>query len=159
MLSGDIADRFAIRELIENYHAAINRHDWELLAEVFTPDAVWQALAPINLKFDGHEEIMTGLRSSVLRQELLVQSCSGVTVTLNDADAATVTSTLIEFGREKDGGDGWSAVAFYGDEVRKAQGEWRFTRRTLQVRYLGDPSLAGQVFAPERLRSADNATR
>jgi ketosteroid isomerase-like protein len=158
MLSRESADRLAIRELIDRYHAAINRHDWELLDTLFASDAVWEAHAPINLRFDGHEAVMNGLRNSVLRQELLVQSCSGVNVMMEDASRTKVTSTLIEFGREKESGHGWCAVAFYDDEVRKDHGRWKFARRTLQVRYIGDPSLAGQVFAPERICPAGETT-
>ncbi|MFA6115798.1 MAG: nuclear transport factor 2 family protein [Sphingomonas sp.] len=157
MLSRESADRLAIRELIDRYHAAINRHDWELLDTLFAPDAVWEARAPIDLRFDGHDAVMTGLRNSVLRQELLVQTCSGVTVVLEDASRAMVTSTLIEFGRERENGHPWCAVAFYDDEVRKDHGRWKFTRRALQVRYLGDSSLTGQVFVPERICPAGNS--
>lgn len=157
MLSRESADHLAIRELIDRYHAAINRHDWALLDTLFAPDAVWEARAPIDLRFDGHDAVMAGLRNSVLRQELLVQTCSGVTVMLDSASRAMVTSTLIEFGREKESGHGWCAVAFYDDEVRKDHGRWKFTRRILQVRYIGDSALAGQVIEPERVCPTGNS--
>ncbi len=138
-------DRVAIRELIDRYHSAVNTQNWKFFAELFTPTAAWKALDPINLCFEGHEAIMAGLRKSVLRQEMLVQTCAGVVVNLTAETTGKVTSTLIEFGREIDGGQRWSAVAFYDDEVRKQHGAWRFQRRTLQVRYLGSPDLSGAV--------------
>jgi ketosteroid isomerase-like protein len=140
------ADRLALRELVERYHAAINERDFVLLADVFAPDAVWEALAPVNLRFEGHDAILAGLRQSVGRQEVLVQSCSGVVVTLRDRATASIRSTLMEFGRERDGGAGWEAVGFYDDEVRKDDGTWRFIRRTLRVRYMGQREVPGEAF-------------
>jgi hypothetical protein len=139
------ANRLALRELVDRYHAAINQRDFSLLAEVFAPDAVWEALAPVNLHFEGHDAVMSGLRQSVGRQEVLVQSCSGVVVTLRDATTASIRSTLMEFGRERDGGAGWEVVGFYDDEARKDEDTWHFTRRTLRVRYMGKRDVPGKV--------------
>jgi ketosteroid isomerase-like protein len=131
-------DRAALRDLIDQYHAAINHRDFTLLAGVFASDAVWEALAPINLHFEGRDAVLEGLRQSVGRQELLVQSSSGVVITLRDARTASIRSTLTEIGRERDGGAGWEAVGFYDDEARKDDdGVWRFVRRTFRVRYMG----------------------
>ena len=41
--------------LIGRYHAAINLQDWENLEDVFTTDAVWEVLAPVNLRFEGRD--------------------------------------------------------------------------------------------------------
>jgi len=144
---GPIA-RAAIRDLVDSYHAAINHRDWDLLSGLFAADAVWQALPPIDLRFDGHEAVVSGLKASVSRQELLVQSSSGLVIdlNLNGPEVATVRSTLIEFGREKDSGSGWSAVAFYADDVVFKNGAWRFARRTLRVRFMGEARVVGQVF-------------
>jgi ketosteroid isomerase-like protein len=141
----EAADRLALRELVDRYHAAINQRDFAMLADVFAPDAVWEALAPVNLHFERRDPILAGLRQSVGRQEVLVQTCSGVVVTLRGATTASIHSTLMEFGRERDGGAGWEVVGFYDDEARKDEGTWRFTRRTLRVRYMGKREVAGEV--------------
>jgi ketosteroid isomerase-like protein len=139
------ADRVALRELVDRYHAAINQRDFALLGDVFAPDAVWEALAPVNLRFEGHRSVIEGLRQSVGRQEVLVQSCSGVVITLRDARTASIHSTLTELGRERDGGAGWEAIGFYDDEARKDGDTWRFVRRTLRLRYMGKRDLPGEV--------------
>lgn len=136
-----------IRELVDRYHAAINTHDWDLLRSVFSEDAIWEAMHPVNLRFDGCAAILDGLRKSVLRQELLVQSCAGVVIEMTSDVTAEVNSTLVEFGLEASGGKRWTAVAFYSDQVRKEFDTWRFTHRKLKVRYLGDLDLSGQIFA------------
>jgi ketosteroid isomerase-like protein len=136
MSSGkNVLAKFEIRELIDHYHAAINMQDWPLLGEIFAQDAVWEARAPFNMRFEGREAIVKGLIASVARQEMIVQSSSGVAIKVDSEDVANVRSTLIEFGREADGGRGWSAVAFYFDEVRRSGGVWRFAKRSLQLRY------------------------
>ncbi|MGH6613712.1 nuclear transport factor 2 family protein [Sphingomonas sp.] len=145
MTNEQTSARIAIRELIDRYHAAINHRDWTMLATLFAPDAIWQALAPIDLRFDGHGAVLAGLRASVLRQELLVQASSGLIIDLDDADTASVQSTLIEFGRESGTGTGWSAIAFYSDTVRRLGDDWRFARRTLRVRYMGELAVTGRV--------------
>jgi ketosteroid isomerase-like protein len=61
-------DRAALRDLIDQYHAAINHRDFTLLAGVFASDAVWEALAPINLHFEGSDAVREGLRQSVGRK-------------------------------------------------------------------------------------------
>jgi hypothetical protein len=144
MTSDETTARVAVRDLIDRYHAAINRREWGLLSDLFAADAVWEALSPIDLRFEGHDAVISGLKASVGRQEVLVQSSSGLVIDLNGPDSATVQSTLIEFGREN--GSGWSAVGFYADNVVLQGGSWRFVRRTLRVRYMGNAQVGGQVF-------------
>lgn len=137
--------KFEIRELIDRYHAAINLQDWPLLGEVFAQDAVWEARSPFNMRFEGREAIVKGLIASVARQEMLVQSSSGVAIEVQSNDFANIRSTLIEFGREADGGRGWSAVAFYFDKVRRDSGVWRFAERSLHLRYEDDAPIGSNI--------------
>jgi ketosteroid isomerase-like protein len=141
-----IADKLAIRELIDSYHTAINQRDWSLLSDLFAADALWEAAAPVNLRFEGHAAIMQGLHTSVGRQEVLVQSSSGLTIELQTSDQATARVTLSEFGREHGAAKEWRAIAFYYDVVIKQQGRWRFKQRSLRVRYMAEGDQIGQVF-------------
>jgi hypothetical protein len=102
---------------------------------------------------------MAGLRQSVERQELLAQSCSGVVVTLRDRATASIRSTLMEFGREREGGAGWEAVGFHDDEVRKDDGTWRFVRRTLRVRYMASARCPVRRSMPPERRFSVRARR
>lgn len=132
----EVANRAAIRDLCDLYHAAVNFRDWAILPAIFTPDAVWSARPPIGLRFEGLSAVTDGIRTSVERQEILVQTSSGIVVDFDGADAATVRSTLVEFGREP-GKDRWSAVAVFEDRVVKADNRWRFAARTVHLRHLG----------------------
>lgn len=142
--------RQEIRELLESYHAAVNHRDWELLESVFAKDAVWEAKPPVNLRFEGGVAILDGLKASILRQELLIQTCSGVVVDLKGAANASVRSTLVELGRDATTAKGWTALAFYYDEVIKIDKAWRFMRRTLRLHYASDFPLPGDVFQAAR---------
>jgi SnoaL-like protein len=135
----------AIRELLDTYHGAINFRDWIALESVFTEDASWEALSPIDLRFEGRHAILEGLKQSVGRQELLVQSSSGVLIDFAEDGSASVRSTLSEFGKEKGTGKGWRAMAEYFDRVVRREGLWRFQRRTLRLRYQGDSPAPGPV--------------
>lgn len=139
------AEATAIRELLDTYHGAINFRDWAVLGRLFTEDAVWEALPPISLRFEGRPNVLDGLRHSVERQEFLVQSSSGVLIDFIDDRTADVRSTLSEFGKEKASGNGWRAVAVYLDRVIKESGTWRFQRRTLKLRYQGNSPAPGAV--------------
>jgi len=139
------ASKAAIRDLLDTYHGAINHIDWAALEGVFTEDAVWEALPPIGLRFEGRQAVLKGLKQSVGRQELLVQSSSGVLIDFAVDGSASVRSTLSEFGKEKGTGKGWRAIAVYLDRVVQRDGFWRFQKRTLQLRYQGDSPAPGQV--------------
>ena len=142
MTAEQTTDRSAIRELCDLYHAAVNFRDWSLLADIFAPDATWFGMPPIDLRFEGISAIIEGVRASVERQEILVQTSSGLVIDLHDTDAGSVKSTLLEFGREP-GKDGWSAVAVFNDRVIKLDGMWRFAARTVHLHHLGTLPISG----------------
>ncbi|HSI47933.1 MAG TPA: nuclear transport factor 2 family protein [Ideonella sp.] len=144
-------DTLAIRELVDAWHAAVNLRDISLLHDAFEPSAVWEVLAPVNLRHEGRDAILKGLQESMGRQELLVQLCSGLVVTLRGDSAASAVSTLVEQGRETKESAPWMAIAFYRDELVKRDGRWRFATRSLHVRYLGPLDLRGTSFPTKGL--------
>ncbi|MFL5560800.1 MAG: nuclear transport factor 2 family protein [Gemmatimonadaceae bacterium] len=155
-LDRSAGDRLALRELIDAYHAAVNMRDLDQLAALFTADAIWEAMPPVGLRFEGRAAIRDGLRGTIGKQEMLVQSSSGVHIETLGDDEALIRSTMIELGREVEGGRGWCAVAFYLDRaVRDEEPRaWRFARRTLHLRYMQQLSVAGEVFAVPPPRQA-----
>ncbi len=140
MTNEEVADRLAIRELCDRYHAMVNTRDWSLIADLFAPDAVWTVLPPIDLRFVGLEAITSGIIASVERQALLVQTSSGLVINLGDGRAA-LRSTLMEVGREPNMA-GWFAVALFEDEVVRVDGAWRFAARTVRLQHSGGLPLA-----------------
>jgi ketosteroid isomerase-like protein len=144
-------DNLQIRELIDAWHAAVNLRDVSLLHDGFEPAALWEVLAPVNLRHEGRDAILKGLRESMERQELLVQLNSGLVVTLRGDSEASAVSTLVEQGRESKQATPWMAIGFYRDELVKHGGRWRFAKRSLHLRYMGPLDLRGTSLSPQGL--------
>jgi len=137
--------RIEIREVLDRYHAAVNLRDWQLLGTLFAQDAVWEVGPPASLHFEGCERVVSEIQKSVLRQEFLVQSNFAVVIDLKSHDTATARSTIIEFGREPNGGKGMQVVGFYDDELARIDGTWKYVRHTMRVRYMNDAPLPGTL--------------
>jgi hypothetical protein len=140
-----VADRLAIRELVDRYNDAINHREWTVLTGLFTPDAVWEMAAPVNLRFEGAPKIAGGIRWSVSRQDVLVQVSSAVVIEGNGPDRASVRSTMIEFGRPREGEPGMHSAGTYYDQVSRVDGVWRFAHRVFRVRYTDNVAVPGEV--------------
>ena len=129
------ADYIAIRQLIDHYNDVVNHRSWDDVDKIFAKDAVWEALAPVNLKWNGLADLKVKLPASVQRMEVLVQTTSGMVIDVIDSDHAVARSILSEFGRNKDTGEGMHSVGSYQDEIVKENGEWKFKKRTLTLLY------------------------
>ena len=138
-------DHLAIRQLIDYYNDIINNRNWEALPEIFSINSSWEALAPINLKFEGIEEIKSGLPKSVQRMKVLIQSSSGIIVEVKNSDEATARSLMTEFGRPVEDGEGFHAVGFYHDHVIKENGEWKFLSRRFELKYFDTLPVPGTI--------------
>jgi hypothetical protein len=138
--------RIEIREVLDRYHAAINLRDWQLLDTLFAEDAIWEVGPPVNLRVERREQIVSAIRKSVLRQELLVQSNFAVVIDVKSRDAATAHSTIVEFGREPNAGKGMQVVGFYDDELARVDGTWKYLRHAMRVRYMNDAPVPGELF-------------
>lgn len=137
----------AIHQLVHRYTDIINAREWDALAEIFTEQAVWQALSPVDLRLTGLSAISEGIPASVGRTEYLVQFTSGIVIGLENECQASVRSHLAEFGQFRDTGKGLQAVGVYHDLAVKRDGIWRFQERTFELKYAGDTA-PGQPFFP-----------
>jgi ketosteroid isomerase-like protein len=151
-----VADRLAIRELIDRFSDAVNQRDFRHLQELFASDAVWEVTPPIGLRFEGAAKIADGIEWSISRQQVLVQISSGIVIELKSPQCATARSTVVEFGRPKETGVGMHSAGTYCDELAREHGEWRFQRRTLRVRYVDEVALPGQIFESDSLSRAEH---
>ena len=151
-----VADRLAIRELIDRYNDAVNHRDWSSLRDLFASDAVWEVAPPIGLHFEGSQAIADGIEWSVGRQEVLVQSSSSIVIEMQSSERATVRSTLVEFGRPKASGVGIHAAGTYYDELTQENGAWRFKRRTLRIRYIDEVAVPGAIYEHGEPTNADH---
>jgi hypothetical protein len=140
-----VADRLAIRELIDRYNDAINHREWTVLTGLFNPDAVWEIATPVQLRFESAPKIAGGIRWLVSRQDVLVQVSSAVVIEASGPDRASVRSTIIEFGRPREGEPGMHSAGTFYDQVCKLDGVWRFAVRMFRVRYTDNLAVPGEV--------------
>lgn len=129
------ASHIAIHQLIQQYTDVINLRDWGALPEIFTSEAVWRALSPVNLQFKGLDAISEGIPRSVARTEYLIQFATGAIIELESYALATVRSHLAEFGQFKETGEALQAVGIFRDIVVKQNDLWKFQERIFELRF------------------------
>lgn len=129
-----------IRQLVENYFAAVDDRDAEAALSLFAPDAVLRtpdlpsSLLPVTVH-RGTEEIRRALAGAFdcLRTTHVLAShrfeASGSTATGRTRGQA---HHLIETDR---GVENFVWTIVYDDEYRSIDGDWRFTSRSLQVEW------------------------
>ena len=126
----ELLDKQAIAELTYLYASAIDRSDFELLATLFTPDAmlhygVFEAPA---------SKLVAGARGGRPAPYLMTHHQMGnLLVQFDGHDRATAVSYLHAVHRaQRDGGAIDEMVrARYFDRLVKQEGRWRFSERTL----------------------------
>jgi len=126
----DLADRFAIQDLVYSYNHAIDGRDEELFASLWTEDAVCGAM-------EGRETIVGALKSTGGKYADLNHMTTNLVITL-EGDRATARSKSI-VSRRAVGADvaGPLIAVEYTDELVRQGGAWKFTRRTFQSHELG----------------------
>lgn len=134
------ADVRAIRDLLDRYHRAINFRDWDALGALFAEDAVWEARAPLRMRFVGRAAIVRGLLQwSVGGRALLVQGASEPRIDALGDGRARARSTLLQLGEASRESAGLRAVAVLSSDLVRQGGAWRFKRCRIE---LDDPGEA-----------------
>ena len=72
--SSSLADRFAIRELIDRYCYAVNERDWTVLESCYTEDAVWDVGKPLNFRLEGRKAIVAIASTKISEEDYVVQT-------------------------------------------------------------------------------------
>jgi ketosteroid isomerase-like protein len=139
------ADYIQIRQLIDEYNDLVNLRRWESIDDIFTQDAVWEAVSPVNMKWIGLEDIKVKLPASVDRMEVIIQSSSGVIINVENPSFATARSLLTEFGRNKETSQGMHSVATYEDTLVKVNDKWQIKSRKLTLLYNDTLPVPGNV--------------
>lgn len=120
-------DKVEILELAARYNHAIDSGDAKGWADTFTPDGV----------FDSAQAQPAGTEALCAFAEGFAQQLPGARHWTNnhvidgDGDSATHTCYL-NLIQSKDGGK-TIATGLYRDELKKVNGKWRFTRRTVRT--------------------------
>jgi ketosteroid isomerase-like protein len=128
--------RAEIENLLNRYSLAYDRNDMPAMAGTFTDDAVMSLRigdGDLIGPFDGKEAIMKLMTDSLASQnDQRRHLVSNLVIDKETDDAATVVSylTLISIA---DGKANLLSTAVYEDELTRDGGEWRFTKRHIQL--------------------------
>jgi 3-phenylpropionate/cinnamic acid dioxygenase small subunit len=126
----DLRDRMAIGDLLARYSAALDQREWELLGEVFLPDATCDYGAL------GHPRGIAGI-TALIRGTIgdldATQHLVGNVVVRVDGDEATADCYLISqhIRAGTPGGDHYLLGGRYADRVVRTPAGWRIAHRTL----------------------------
>lgn len=149
----ELADRRAIDDVLYRYAHALDSHEWERLAEVFTPDAVadFLELGGVNEGLDAITGLIAGVLSGLDHSQHLIGSPLAVV----DGDTATARCYLQaqHVFAGADGGDHFLVGGTYVDELVRTGDGWRIRHRTLHATWTdGNPGVF--TAAAERLEAA-----
>jgi ketosteroid isomerase-like protein len=125
------SDHEDIRNLIAGYGEAVNRRDFDRLADLFTEDARWDVTGWVEFHHQG-AGVAPGIRGIVESTSYLVQIHSSPTIRL-EQDRAIAHSTLFEFGETLDRTARFEETGQYDDVLVKTPQGWRFASRHFRI--------------------------
>lgn len=140
----EFEDRFAIRELIELWSAAVNEQDWATLGTCFVGDGIWDVGEPYNLRFESNKDIIDNVSALIEAQQYVIQTPHAVAITLN-GDTATARVTMDELMRGRDGTGMHMWGTYYDDLVRTVEG-WKFKLRRFRITIFDPAPVPGEMY-------------
>ncbi len=125
-----LLDRIEIGELLARYSTALDSRDWDLLGEVFLPDAECDYGSLGNPH--GVEEITALVRGTIADLDATQHLVGNVVVSVR-GDEATAECYLISqhIRQGTPGGDHYLLGGRYTDRVVRTPAGWRIAHRTL----------------------------
>ena len=142
-MTGDLADRMAVRETIERYSVALNQRDFDTMRGCFVADGVWRVDPPFDIRLEG-DAIVAGISQMVGAMPFLFQGLMGTTLAV-DGDSATATTSVHELGQRTAGEGGMDSYGLYHDRLVRTSEGWRFAERRFQPLYLDTGAMPGNV--------------
>jgi len=127
----ELADRLAIRDLVDRFSLAVTTRDQAALSAVFTQSAQWSVGKPTEMAFSGAEQIGAGIVAGLGNFEFLVQMAHSVVIELAGG-RAQARCVMQEVGRFSGGAGGIQMLGIYHDELQRTAQGWRFARRFFQ---------------------------
>lgn len=128
-----LADRFLIRELIDEYSNVASQMDWDRLSQLFAEDCVWRTTGTNERRFEGRETVVAAIRGVVESYPFIHQMPHAPRIIL-DGDRATATTLMHEIGKIDPETIG-SAVAVYRDVLVRTADGWKFAERVFDGIY------------------------
>ena len=139
VLPQEVGDRLAIADVITRFAGAASTHDWTAAASLFAEDAVWtSSVGELSFRHDGRPAMLAWLTSNEANVEVLFYASGTPTITLLADDRARSRVSMIEVLHLKATGERRLLTGAYDDELAKANGTWRFTRRHFTLGH-GEP--------------------
>jgi ketosteroid isomerase-like protein len=128
MFSGPIEDRLSIRERFDSYSDAVTRNALDDYLACWTEDG---ARLGDGGECTGTEELRAHWQGiwKVLSQMVFVTQIGAIEI---DGDHATARSYCLETMRLRDGST-HQLIGMYEDQLRRADGTWRFSQRRYRV--------------------------
>ena len=142
-----VADRLAIREVIELYSDAVTRRDWETTGALFAEDAVWSIAPPTDIVLNGRTAIAKGVAEMVEAFEVFVQMTHSIVIAL-DGERASARTVVNGFGRLRDGSRGAFALGTYIDRLARSGDGWLFQSRHFEPLFIDNAAPAGTAYGP-----------
>ena len=138
-----LADYRAISDLAVRYCSAVDRRDWDLLAEVFLPDSTVRL--PQSVVITGSDEIVLRYRRGLERFDATHHMVSNHEIDV-DGDSARHTCLVHaqHVRHDAPGGSNYVIGGRYTDELVRTQQGWRIAHRELVSIWTGgNPSVLG----------------
>ena len=132
-------DELAIRNLVARYADAVNRRDEALWRSTWAADGEWLILG---YQPHGRDEVVALWRELMGAFSFVLQLIHSGNVDIGD-DRATGRWYMSEVWKRADGTAGLT-VGVYQDFYAHAEGEWRFSRRRIDLLYMGPPDLSAE---------------
>ena len=146
----ELADRLEIQELLSRYCFAVDRADWDLLATVYTDDAVMAGFDPV---VEGRDAIVDTLEQSFsLEMFPRRQHAISASMIILDGDRASGETYFVAPCGHDDGGGVFWQIGTYHDRFVRTPDMWRIARREVEVTFTdGSPpaALAAAVEQPD----------
>jgi 3-phenylpropionate/cinnamic acid dioxygenase small subunit len=141
----ELSDRFEINELLTRYARAVDRKDWDLYRDVFTPDATIDYTSAGGIS--GDTETQAAWLAEALAQFPASQHMiANVGITFTDDDTAMVEAIFHNPMIMPDKSS-WVTGGWYHHEMRRTVDGWRSVKLTEESAYFS--GMPGNLDRPE----------
>jgi len=126
----DLADKIAIRELLERYCDGVNQRSAEIWASTWADDALWE-MVHLDVRVESKANIVETW-SGAMELFPFVNMLAQPGFIKIDGDKATMRSYTNEVAVKQDGTE-LRPLGEYEDEMVRVNGQWLFSSRKFRV--------------------------
>lgn len=119
----ELSDRTEINDLLTRYARAVDRKDWDLYREVFTPDAAIDYTSAGGITGDTETQV-AWLAEALAQFPATQHMVANVGITFTDADSANVEA-MFHNPMVMPDSSSWVTGGWYHHEVRRTPDGWR----------------------------------